>query len=211
MKDLQSFFNYGKGQQITGNPSLLFDVIERIGSYENDGSVAFVNVPELIGSGDSAKAATIYSSALGTLILGKFLLGVLSDVLHIKRTAVIAPLFYAGVFICMALSSQNMVFATILIPLYMIGGAVPSVIPFLITSRNFGDKEYGVMSGWMNMAGNIGQIVGPTIAAIIFDITGTYTLAWIIFAVLMGVVAVLYLVSTFISKKQIEDMGYKPV
>ena len=162
-------------------------------------------------TGDSAKAATIYSSALGTLILGKFLLGVLSDVLHIKRTAVIAPLFYAGVFICMALSSQNMVFATILIPLYMIGGAVPSVIPFLITSRNFGDKEYGVMSGWMNMAGNIGQIVGPTIAAIIFDITGTYTLAWIIFAVLMGVVAVLYLVSTFISKKQIEDMGYKPV
>ena len=162
-------------------------------------------------TGDSAQAATIYSSALGTLILGKFLLGVLSDVLHIKRTAVIAPLFYAGVFVCMALSSQNMMFATILVPLYMIGGAVPSVIPFLITSRNFGDKEYGVMSGWMNMAGNVGQIVGPTIAAAIFDITGTYTLAWIIFAVLMVIVAVLYLVSTFISKKQIEEMGYKPV
>ena len=162
-------------------------------------------------TGDSAQAASIYSSALGTLILGKFLLGVLSDVLHIKRTAVIAPLFYAGVFVCMALSSQNMMFATILVPLYMIGGAVPSVIPFLITSRNFGDKEYGVMSGWMNMAGNVGQIVGPTIAAAIFDITGTYTLAWIIFAVLMGVVAVLYFVSTFISKKQIEEMGYKPV
>lgn len=160
---------------------------------------------------DSATATAIYSSALGTLILGKFLLGVLSDVLHIKRTAVIAPLFYAGVFICMALSSQNMMFAKILIPLYMIGGALPSVIPFLITARNFGDKEYGVMSGWMNMAGNIGQIVGPTIAAIIFDITGTYVLAWIIFAVLMVIVAVLYCVSTFISKKQIEEMGYKPL
>ena len=162
-------------------------------------------------TGDSAKAAALYSSALGTLILGKFLLGVLSDVLHIKRTSVIAPLFYAGVFACMALSGQNMTFATILIPLYMLGGAVPSVIPFLITARNFGDKEYGVMSGWMNMAGNVGQIVGPTIAAAIFDITGTYTLAWVIFAVLMVVVAVLYFISTFISKKQIEEMGYKPM
>lgn len=160
-------------------------------------------------TGNSDKAAAIYSSALGTLILGKFLLGVLSDVLHIKRTSVIAPLFYAGVFVCMALSAKNMTFATILIPLYMLGGALPSVIPFLITSYNFGDKEYGVMSGWMNMAGNIGQIIGPTIAAIIFDVTGTYTLAWIIFAVLMGVVAVFYLISTIVSKKQIEAMGYK--
>ena len=102
-------------------------------------------------------------------------------------------------------------FATVLIPLYMIGGAVPSVIPFLVTSYNFGDKEYGVMSGWMNIAGNVGQIVGPTIAAIVFDVTGTYVLAWIIFAVLMGVVAVLYLASGLASKKQIADMGYIPV
>ena len=161
-------------------------------------------------TGDSTKAAALYSGALGTMILGKFLLGVLSDIFHFKRVSVIAPLFYAGVFICMALASGNMMFATVLIPLYMIGGAVPSTIPFLITARNFGDKEYGVMSGWMNMAGNIGQIVGPTIAALIFDITGTYTLAWIIFAVLMVVVGVLYLLSNITSKKQIEEMGYIP-
>ena len=41
--------------------------------------------------------------------------------------------------------------------------------------------------------------------------TGTYVLAWIIFAVLMGVVAVLYLASGLASKKQIADMGYIPV
>ncbi len=160
---------------------------------------------------DSDTAATIYAGALGTLILGKFLLGILSDILHIKRASVIAPLFYAGVFICLALSSSNMVFATVMIPLYMIGGAVPSVIPFLITSRNFGDKEYGVMSGWMNIAGNIGQIIGPTVASFIFDVTGSYTLAWVIFAVLMVVVGVLYLLSNISSKKKIAAMGYTPV
>lgn len=159
-------------------------------------------------TGSDTAAAAIYSGALGTLILGKFLLGVLSDVLQIKRTSFLAPLFYAGVFACLALSSGNMVFSTIMIPLYMIGGAVPSVIPFLLTARNFGDKEYGVMSGWMNVAGNIGQIIGPTVAAFIFDSTGSYVMAWVIFAVLMVVVGVLYLLSNYVSKKKIEAMGY---
>lgn len=161
-------------------------------------------------TGDSQQAAGIYAGALGTLILGKFLLGVFSDIFHIKRTAVIAPMFYAAMFIAMMMAASDMRFSTLMLPLYMIGGAVPSVIPFLITARNFGDKEYSVLSGWMNMAGNIGQIIGPTVAAFIFDITGTYRLAWIIFAVLMVVVGILYLLSSMTSAKQIEALGYKP-
>ena len=94
-------------------------------------------------SGSSDTASTIYAGALGTLIVGKFLLGVLTDVLHVTRTSVIAQLFYAGVFVCLALASTNMTYATVMVPLYMFGGALPSVIPFLITSRNSGDKEYG--------------------------------------------------------------------
>lgn len=161
-------------------------------------------------TGDKAQAALLYSGALGTLIFGKFILGVVSDILHIKRTAVIAPLFYAGVFVCMALSAANLGFSKGMILFYMIGGAIPSVIPALITVRNFGDKEFGVMNGWMNMAGNVGQIIGPTVAAFIFDVTGTYRLAWIIFACLMVVVALLYAASNVSSRKQIEGWGYIP-
>lgn len=161
-------------------------------------------------TGDKSKAALIYSGALGTLIFGKFILGAISDVLHIKRTAVIAPFFYAGVFVCLALCSKNMGFSNGVIWLYMIGGAIPSVIPALITVRNFGDKEFGVLNGWMNMAGNVGQIVGPTLAAIIFDSTGSYEKAWVIFAVISVVVALLYFASNHVSKKQIEEMGYTP-
>ena len=168
----------------------------------------------LYGGGDAgrASAVSLYSTALGTLILGKFLLGSVSDILHIKRTAVIAPICYAGVFICMLLSANNLpLFSKVLIPVYMIAGALPSVVPFLITAYNFGDKEYGVMSGWMNIAGNVGQIVGPTVVAIIFDTTGSYRLALIIFTILMFIVAILYFISTRVSKKQIADMGYTPV
>ncbi|MGI6230845.1 MAG: MFS transporter [Tractidigestivibacter sp.] len=163
---------------------------------------------EITGSSD--QAAALYSTVLGTLIIGKFLVGVISDVISIRRMAVIVPLFYAAVFVCMTLSSQNMMFAYIMMPLYMIGGALPSTVPFLITARNFGDKEYGVLSGWMNIAGNVGQIVGPTVAALIFDVTGTYNNAWIVFAFLMIVVSVLYGLSSKVSQKQIESMGYTP-
>ncbi len=161
-------------------------------------------------TGDKAQAALIYSGALGTLVLGKFILGAISDVIHIKRTAVIAPLFYAAVFICMAMSATNIGFSKGMALFYMIGGSIPSVIPALITVRNFGDKEFGVMNGWMNMAGNVGQIIGPTVAAFIFDMTGTYRLAWIMFAVLMVVVGLLYAASNVSSKKQIEALGYVP-
>jgi len=160
-------------------------------------------------TGDSNQAASIYAGALGTMILGKFLVGVLADVLHIKRVSVLVPIFYAGVFICMAMATKNMIFATILIPMYMLGGALPSTVPFLITSYNFGDKDYGTMSGWMNIAGNVGQIVGPTVAAMVFDITGTYVLAWYIFAALMLVVSALYFISTRLSTKQIAEMGFE--
>lgn len=66
------------------------------------------------------------------------------------------------------------------------------------------------MNGWMNMAGNVGQIIGPTVAAFIFDVTGTYRLAWVAFACLMVVVSLLYLASNLSSRKQIAEMGYTP-
>lgn len=175
-------------------------------------SAQFVNYYEEIFTGETARqsAVALYSTALGTLILGKFLLGAVTDLIHIKRTAVIAPICYAGVFICMLLSESNMTFSKVLVPVYMIAGALPSVIPFLIISYNFGDKEYGVMSGWMNIAGNVGQILGPTIAAIVYDRTGSYRFALIIFTILMFVVALLYFVSTRVSKKKIAKLGYVP-
>lgn len=161
---------------------------------------------DITGSAD--KASSIYSAALGTMIIGMTLLGILTDILHVKRTSVIAPMFFAGVFVCMILAEKNMIFATLLVPLYMIGGAVPGMIPSLITVHGFGDKEFGVLSGWMNMAGNLGQIVGPIISAFIFDVTGSYQLAWVIIAIVMVIVGLLYLASNLSSKKQIAEMGY---
>ena len=124
--------------------------------------------------------------------------------------AVIAPLFYCGVFICLALCSKDIGWSKGVIVCYMIGGAIPSVVPALLTVRNFGDKDYGTMAGWMNMAGNIGQIIGPIIAAMVFDVTGTYVGAWYVFAGLFILVAVLYYLSGVLNKKELLANGYDP-
>lgn len=161
-------------------------------------------------TGDAAGAALIYSAALGTLIAGKFILGAISDVIKIKRSAVLAPIIFAFTFVCLGLSTNNMAFSNGVIWTYMIGGSIASMIPPLITARNFGDAEFPTLNSWMNMAGNIGQIIGPVAAALVFDITGTYQLAWYAFAVLMVVVGLLYLTSSLVSKKKIEELGYTP-
>jgi len=153
--------------------------------------------------------AAIYAAALGTLMVGKFLIGFISDLINIKRVVVIAPLLGALTYVCLALCSQNPSWSTGVIVFYMIAGSI-NTVPALITVRNFGDKDYGLMAGWMNMAGNIGQIVGPVIAAMVFDITGTYVMAWYVFAGMMALVAVLYYLSCVLNKKELQAAGYDP-
>ena len=80
-------------------------------------------------------------------------------------------------------------------------------VAMMITSFFIGS----ILQGWMIIAGNLGQIVGPTVAAAVYDTTGSYGAAWIIFAALMVCVCVLYFLSTRASTKQIADLGYVAV
>lgn len=153
--------------------------------------------------------AAIYAAALGTLIFGKFFIGFISDIIGIRRVVVIAPILGALTYVSLALCAGNMAWSRGVIIFYMIQGSI-NTVPALITVRNFGDKDYGLMAGWMNMAGNIGQIIGPIIAAMVFDITGTYIKAWYAFAVLMVLVSVLYYLSTVLNKKELAAAGYDP-
>ena len=60
------------------------------------------------------------------------------------------------------------------------------------------------------MAGNIGQIIGPIAAAAVFDITGTYVMAWYVFAGLFVLVSILYYLSGVLNKKELKAAGYDP-
>jgi len=159
---------------------------------------------------EQSNAALIYSGALGTLTVGKFILGAISDKLTIRNTAVIAPVFFSATFIFLVLSGVNLGFSQGVIWTYMIGGSIASVVPPLITAKNFGDKDYGTLASWMNMSGNVGQIIGPMLAAAVFDITGSYRGAWTAFAVIMLVgVGGCYLAAGITGKKKMIELGFE--
>lgn len=167
-------------------------------------------VPYLTDLGlGKASAAAIYSGALGTLIAGKFVLGFISDYITPRRAALLSPLIFAGTFIALNLVAVNRSMTNVVIWTYMIGGAIATIIPPLLTAKNFGDKDFGTIQGFVTMGGNIGQMIGPLIASIIFDITGSYRNAWIVYAILMIVVGVCFFFSTSLSKKRASELEYE--
>jgi len=158
---------------------------------------------------DAAAAAALYSGALGTLMFGKFILGFISDKITIRRTALFAPAMFMCTFLALYMMGDVPVMSQVFIWTYMIGGSISTIIPPLLTAKNYGDKEFGSVMGVITMEGNIGQIVGPLLASFIFDTTGSYRAAWFIYAILLLIVALSFYFSTRISHKQAKELGYE--
>ena len=65
------------------------------------------------------------------------------------------------------------------------GGVMP--LQTLLTGELFGLKYLGVILAFLTLFGTFGGAVGPTLAGYIFDITGSYNLAFIICIILGGI------------------------
>jgi OFA family oxalate/formate antiporter-like MFS transporter len=161
---------------------------------------------------DSAGAAALYSGALGTLMFGKFILGFISDKITIRRAALFAPVMFMCTFLAlyfMGSEKDLTVVSQVFIWTYMIGGSISTIIPPLLTAKNYGDKDFGGIMGVITMEGNIGQILGPLLASLIFDTTGSYQTAWFVYAALTLAVGLSFYLSTRISRKQALALGHE--
>lgn len=140
-------------------------------------SVAF-----FVGCGiEAGKAASLHGFVLGSLILGKPLVGAFTDRFGIRVSAVcstvVFALTFAALFI-MPASPLTLVYLVILC--YGLGGPTITVVPPLMVNGLFGDKDYGTLVGVMNMATSLGGAFGGTVAAKVYDMTGSYSGFWIV-------------------------------
>lgn len=156
-----------------------------------------------------AAAAALYSLALGTLIFGKLILGFIADKITIPRASLYSPVVFMCTFISLFLMATFPFMSQGFIWTYMIGGAISTIIPPLLTAKNYGDKDFGGIMGVITMEGNIGQIIGPLLASIIFDMTGSYRKAWLIYAGLTLIVALSFYFSGKLSKKKAAELAYE--
>ena len=157
----------------------------------------------------TSKAAMLGALAVGSLTIGKLILGTLCDKTSVKKGVFLGnmALLLAMIFIFMSAGMPGAEYIYIIF--YALGGAVATVAVPLVVSAVFGDKEFSRYLGNINVATGIGNPVGVVFCGMLFDITGGYGIAWIIFAVSAAVIVVMQL-SVFKKNKQLrKDYGLR--
>lgn len=138
------------------------------------------------------RAASLHGFMLGAMIIGKPLCGMFTDKAGIKAGAFLSCILFActfAVLYIMPAAAPVLVFGVI--ACYGLGAPTITVIPPLMVNGLFGEKDYGTIVGIMNMATSIGGAFGGTIAAKIYDATGSYSAFWLIAIVSVLLAAIL--------------------
>ena len=151
---------------------------------------------------DAAKAASYHGIMLGLLLFGKPIIGFVTDKLGIRVSAPLSTFIFAATFLVMFLfgGSPGILVAGVCI-CYCLGAPSITVVPPLLVNGMFGEKDYGTLVGYINMATSIGGAFGATIAAFIYDATGSYVAFWGVATIGVAIAAVLRIICFAINKK----------
>ena len=154
------------------------------------GSIVLHQIPHLISIGiDELTAAGILGLMISISIPGRLIFGFLGDYFE-KRKLIAATMILQGfaVLIFALASSIIHVYAFVIIYGLTYGGCLPLLMAF--RGDLFGRKKFAQMSGIMSPFRMIGNVVGPVFAGVLFDVTGNYRIAFIVFtclAVMSGI------------------------
>lgn len=159
------------------------------GGFSSVGAVQS-QVPHFEDIGFSTATAVGVLSVLGIAsAIGKFAFGWLCDKLQAKYVSAIGlGLQATGILILLNLNSatpQALLWSYALFFGFSLGSWLPTMS--MLTSTSFGLRSYGTIFGMLSFFQCIGVASGPFIAGYIFDITGSYHNAFIIFLLLFAV------------------------
>jgi MFS family permease len=138
-----------------------------------------------------ATAAGVLGSMGMVSIIGRLGGGILNDMFGTKPMAV-ASVCSLAVSCLVIAYAQNlwhiMIFVALYAPAY---GSSAATMP-AIKGDYFGRKSYGSILGLSGMVQMAGSVLGPVYAAYVYDVSGSYRIAFISFAVLLMVSAALF-------------------
>lgn len=157
------------------------------------GGVLLQLVPILIARGVTPAEAASIQGALGlALIVGRAFAGFLMDRLFAPYVAAAIIAFpVAGVtLLALGATGGQALFAAVCVGLA--AGAELDVLAYLIT-RYFGNRGYAENYGWLYAAWTAGSGVAPVLTALVYDRTGSHTLALWIYVAMFTISAVLVL------------------
>jgi len=141
---------------------------------------------------DPIPAANILAFIGGLSILGRMLMGRVSDRIGTKRALTIClGLFSASVFSLTLITELWQLYLFAVFCGFAYGGAMPQYPG--ITARLFGTKAMGKLFGMVVLMGTIGGAIGSWLGGRVYDVTNSYTLAFLIAGISLVVAAIISL------------------
>lgn len=174
-------------------PEFYFALVSTILVVLASSAILANSVAYFVGCGiGEARAASLHGLLLGSLIIGKPVMGAVTDRFGIRVSSVLTTIIFAATFAALfIMPSAAGVLVFLVIACYGFGGPTITVIPPLMVNGLFGDKDYGTLVGVMNMATSIGGAFGGMVAARVYDMTGSYASFWIVACIAVICAAVL--------------------
>jgi MFS family permease len=148
------------------------------------GAVNVHIVPDAINHGiSSAVAAVILSTAGGLQVVGRVGLGIVADRIGNRRIYLIGFTLIALSLFWITFKTETWAFFLFAAVLGLASGGLGSSQSPIVAGL-FGLKSHGLIFGFCGFGFTLGVALGPYISGHIFDVTGNYSLAFIISAII---------------------------
>ena len=136
-------------------------------------------VPHAIDLGITPiQAASVLSVIGGGNILGRLVMGRASDSIGRKQAMLICTSLMAGAMLWLIWSSSSwMLYLFAIVFGFSHGGLAPPINALI--GDVFGTRHIGVINAVLDAPWGIGAAVGPALAGYIFDVSGSYILAFL--------------------------------
>jgi MFS family permease len=150
-------------------------------------------VPYLIAAGyPEQSAAFALSTALGLMVVGKPLMGMLGDDFGARQVLSLGWIIL-GISTLLILAADHIQVMVIAIVFYGLTLATSIAVLPVVLKERFGSESLGVVMGWLVLFQTLGVAIGPILSGRLFDTTGNYTTAFSVSAVIIIVGAGLIL------------------
>lgn len=129
----------------------------------------------------TARAATLLSVIAGGSVLGRLAIGTFSDQIGGRRGFMLCLLpLIGGLLAFSVIDTRTALFAAALFYGFGHGGLFTIVAPTV--AEYFGTRSVGAIFGAIVFFGTVGGALGPILAGRIFDVTGSYVIAFLTLA-----------------------------
>ena len=146
-------------------------------------------------------AAALVSLAAGLGIFGRVGFGIVADRIRvIENAAAFVCVMLTLSFIALLVTGGSWLGIGLFLLLYLVGSAAGPMLEPLLLMRAFGTAHFATILGLAGVVGTVGMVISPTVGGAIFDSTGTYDWALVMWLSAVLLSGLLFLVARWMPR-----------